>query len=219
MTFPAQIEAPVVGVAVLLVALMAVALAAGAAVPAAAQVAPQDTAQAAQAAEALGPTAASMGAELLAAQRSHLWRVLIWGAASLVAGLAVLFRTRPEQAGWRGFAIQTALWGVINLGIVGWAFRSGLGDPATALVPALAAEDGYGNILLLNLGLNIGYMAVGLTLALAAGYGLARPRTVRGHGLGLVVQGLGLLVLDWVAYTASRTRIEILQGLLDRVLG
>ena len=51
----------------------------------------------------------------------------------------------------------------------------------------------------------------------AAGHGIAHTDAVRGHGLGVVVQGLGLLVLDGVAYAGSRGRMEALQGIADRV--
>lgn len=164
------------------------------------------------------PTVAALGAELVEAQRAHLWRVAAWGGASLLAGLGLIAGTSASsEPGWRGFGIQAAAWGAINLGIVGWAFASGFDAPATGLGGALAAEDAYGNILLVNLGLNVGYMLVGGALAAAAGHGIAHADAVRGHGLGVVVQGLGLLVLDGVAYAGSRARMEALQGLADRV--
>ncbi|MDX1675689.1 MAG: hypothetical protein R3314_12915, partial [Longimicrobiales bacterium] len=138
--------------------------------------------------------------------------------ASLLTGLGLLAGTGGgAHPGWRGFGVQAAAWGAINLGIVGWAFASGFDAPAGSLAGAIAAEDAYGNILLVNLGLNVGYMLVGGALAVAAGHGIARPAAVRGHGLGVVVQGLGLLVLDGIAYAGSRGRMEALQGLVDRV--
>lgn len=171
---------------------------------------------AAAAAQASAPTVEALGAALIEAQKAHLWRVAGWGAASLVAGLWMMAVTSPgAQPSWRGFGIQAAAWGAINLGIVAWAFGSGIAPAATTLTGALAAEDAYGNILLLNLGLNVGYMAVGATLAIAAGHGLARAHAVRGHGLGLIVQGLGLLILDGIAYTASSGRMAALQGLVE----
>ena len=164
------------------------------------------------------PTVAALGAELVEAQKAHLWRVAGWGGASLLAGIGLLAATdRDTSPGWRGFGIQAAAWGAINLGIVGWAFASGFDAPPGTLAGALAAEDGYGNILLVNLGLNVGYMAVGGALALAARHGLASPDAVRGHGLGVVAQGLGLLALDGIAYAGSRARMGALQSLVERV--
>ena len=159
-----------------------------------------------------------LGAERVDAQRAHLWRVAGWGGASLLAGLGLIAAAGGgERPGWRGFGIQSAAWGAINLGIVGWALASGFDAPAGALAGALAAEDAWGNTLLVNLGLNVGYMAVGGALAIAASHGIARPDAVRGHGLGVVVQGLGLLVLDGIAYAGSRARMASLQRLVERV--
>lgn len=162
--------------------------------------------------------ASSVAEAMVAAQRAHLWRVAGWGTANLLAGLGlVVAMDGGSQPGWRGFGIQAAAWGAINLAIVGWAFGSGIDAPAGDLAGALAAEDAYGNILLVNLGLNVGYILVGGTLALASGQGLAHGRAVRGHGLGVVVQGLGLLVLDGIAYAGSRSRMATLQSLVDRI--
>ena len=169
---------------------------------------------------AIAPSVTALATELEEARRAHLWRVAGWGGASLVAGLGLIAGTSAStEPGWRGFGIQAAAWGAINLGIVGWAFASGFDGPASGLGGALAAEDGYGNILLVNLGLNVGYMLVGGALAVAAGHGIKHSDAVRGHGLGVVVQGLGLLVLDGIAYAGSRSRMEALQGLADRVAG
>jgi hypothetical protein len=162
--------------------------------------------------------AATLGAELVGAQEAHLWRVAGWGGASLLAGIGLLAAAdRQRQPGWHGFGVQAAAWGAINLGIVAWAFTAGIDAPDGTLAGALAAEDAYGNILLVNLGLNVGYMAVGGALALAASHGLTRADAVRGHGLGVVVQGLGLLALDGIAYAGSRARMGSLRSLVERV--
>lgn len=163
-------------------------------------------------------TVASMGDALVDAQTAHLRRVAGWGTASLLAGLGLVVAMDGEtQPGWRGFGVQAAAWGAINLAIVGWAFGAGIDAPGGDLAGALAAEDAYGNILLVNLGLNVGYILVGTTLVVAARHGLARGGAVRGHGLGVVVQGIGLLVLDSIAYAGSRSRMGVLQDLAARM--
>lgn len=167
-----------------------------------------------------GLSAGAMSFELLEAQRAHLSRVARWGAASLVVGLGLVTATRSGRwpAG-RGFGIQAAVWGAINLTIVAWTFGTGFGAPATTVAGALAAEDGYGNMLLLNVGLNVGYTAVGVTLAVVASHGVARARSVRGHGLGLAVQGLGLLVLNGITWAGSLGRMELLRLLVEQAAG
>lgn len=173
---------------------------------------------AAAAAQAPDTSTGMLAAALVDARQSHLWRVVGWGGASLLAGLGLIAGTTASaQPGWRGFGTQAAAWGAINLGIVAWAFAAGPDMPAVGLANAFAAEDAYGNILLVNLGLNVGYMAVGTALAIVAGLGVAHPQAVRGHGVGVLVQGLGLLVLDGIAYAGSRSRMESLQSLVERV--
>ena len=47
----------------------------------------------------------------------------------------------------------------------------------------------------MNVGLEIGYVAVGTVLALS-GWMLARRMAAVGAGMGIVIQGLALLVID-----------------------
>jgi sulfite exporter TauE/SafE len=79
-------------------------------------------------------------------------------------------------------------WGAIDLVLAALAWRG------------LAERDVVGatkldRLLWLNTGLNIGYIAVGVTLAVV-GWQLGRRLGLVGAGLGVTVQGLALLVLD-----------------------
>ncbi|MBC7841243.1 MAG: hypothetical protein H7099_02990 [Gemmatimonadaceae bacterium] len=47
----------------------------------------------------------------------------------------------------------------------------------------------------LNCGLDVGYVAVGVTLAVC-GWRLARSRGLVGAGIGIGIQGIALLLLD-----------------------
>lgn len=131
---------------------------------------------------------------LLAAERAHLVRLLAWGAASVIAGTAllVLVAVRRGSAGGSplltNFAIQCAAWGAIDLLIAGFAWRG------------LALRDVTGatkldRLLWLNGGLDVGYVGVGIALAIV-GWQLGRRMGLVGAGLGVTVQGLALLVLD-----------------------
>ena len=133
---------------------------------------------------------------LLALERAHLVRLAVWGGGSVLAGsllLALAAVRGGASALVRHFAIQTAAWGAIDLAIVAWAWRGlALRDHAGA--------EGLVNFLWLNIGLDAGYAGVGLTLALLGW----RHRTPDGQprlglvgaGIGVVVQGLALLLLD-----------------------
>ena len=129
----------------------------------------------------------------LAIERAHLLRVGAWGAACVLVGtvlLALLALRRQRSPLVFHFALQTASWGAIDLALVALAFR-GLGlrdfDGATR----------FDRLLWLNVGLDVGYVAVGVTLAIA-GWVLGRRLAPVGAGLGVIVQGAALLALDIV---------------------
>jgi hypothetical protein len=130
---------------------------------------------------------------LLALERTHLLRLALWGGGSVVLGtlvLALLALRANRSPLLQHFAIQTAAWGAVDLAICLWARR------------ALALRDYDGatelvQVLWLNVGLDVGYVGVGATLALTA-WRLGPRLGAIGAGLGIIVQGLALAVLDLV---------------------
>lgn len=129
---------------------------------------------------------------LLSLERGHLLRLALWGGACMLSGtslLAWLLVRRTSAPMLRHFAIQTAAWGAVNLAIVAWAWQ-GLAYRDYAAAQRLL------NVLWLNTGLDVGYAAVGVTLAITAWRWGPRPGGV-GAGLGVLVQGVALALLDW----------------------
>lgn len=130
---------------------------------------------------------------LLAVERAHLIRLIIWGAASLFVGsvLLVVMRIRGHRSALLDhFGIQTTAWGAIDLalamkGLHGLELRD------------LAGATRLDRFLWLNIGLDIGYVMVGVTL-LALGWRLARRMGLVGAGLAVIVQGSALALLDLV---------------------
>jgi uncharacterized protein DUF6992 len=128
---------------------------------------------------------------LLAAERSHLIRVVIWAVTSAVLGttfVTIITRRRMSAPIVLWFAIQTLAWGSVELII------------AAARWSALSMRDVSGATRLDRLtwfviGIDLGIVAVGMTAVLMA-WRFTRNLRVFGGGLGVVVQGLGLLVLD-----------------------
>ncbi len=124
-------------------------------------------------------------------ERLHLLKLTIWGAMSIAVGtvlLSTLRATRNSSALLFHFGVQTAAWGAVDLALVFWArSRIALRDLAGAI-----ALDRF---VWLNVGLDVGYVAVGVTLALT-GWALGRRLGLVGAGLGVIVQGLALVVLD-----------------------
>jgi len=130
---------------------------------------------------------------LIVFERAHLLRVGAWGVASMLAGTMLL-----ALGAWRGrrspllfhFGLQTAAWGAIDLAIAVAGVRG-------LTLRDYAAATRLDRVLWLNVGLDVGYVAVGATLALA-GWLLGRRLGPVGAGIGIVVQGAALLALDAV---------------------
>jgi hypothetical protein len=128
---------------------------------------------------------------LLAAERALLLRLLAWGALSVLAGTAILawLRLRGRSSVLlEQFAVQMAAWGVLELAFVALSWRS--------LAPRdLSSATRLDRLLWLNAGLDMGYILVGAALAIA-GWRLGRRLGLVGAGIGVVVQGAALLLLD-----------------------
>ena len=106
----------------------------------------------------------------------------VWAVASVATG-AVL-TARPTT---RGFGRQTATWWAVD-GAIACAGRRGRRRKGPTDPTRLR------RILLLNAGLDVGYLAVGARLS--------RTERWRGDGLAVLVQGAFLLVLDTTAAIA-----------------
>ncbi len=128
---------------------------------------------------------------LLVLERGHLIRLAFWGGGSVLVGtllLAWLAWRRTPAAFLQQFALQTAAWGAIDLAICFWGSR-GLALRDFAGVQKLVS------FLWLNTGLDVGYVLVGITLALTCWRLGPRPGGI-GAGVGIVVQGVALALLD-----------------------
>lgn len=102
--------------------------------------------------------------------------------------LAFLAWRREQAPLLRHFAIQTLLWGAINMALALYAVRGlGLRDfpGAQQLV----------SFLWLNIGLSVGYVLVGVTLSLTC-WRLGPRAAGIGAGVGIMVQGCALFALD-----------------------
>ena len=121
-----------------------------------------------------------------ARQLTH--RLTAIGVAGLVGGLAARRFGDPATA---AFGTQSALWGAIDLAIAGVA-------SARSAQPRDAAQ--LRRVLLVNAGLDVGYVAAGVVVARLRPTVGGRVTQVesRGHGLAVVVQGAALLALDLV---------------------
>lgn len=130
---------------------------------------------------------------LLATERAHLIRLIVWGGVSLLVGSALLglLRMRGHRSALLDhFGIQTAAWGalILVLALAGLQ-RLELRD--------LAGATRLDRFLWLNIGLDTGYVMVGITL-LVLGWRVTRRLGLVGAGIAVVVQGSALALLDLV---------------------
>ena len=148
--------------------------------------------------------------QLQAAERAHLWRVAAWGGANVLGGLALVWASSRSGTStqWH-FGAMSAGWGVVNVGIAAGGLLAS-GPPPAEPGALLEVERQFHDILLFNLGLNVAYSAVGATMLGASYYGIDNIGRWRGFGASLVLQGAGLLVLDGIAFFASRSRLSSL---------
>ena len=157
-------------------------------------------------------SAREAAATLQRAEQTHLWRVAAWGGTNVLGGLALVWGTSRSRrsARWH-FGAMSAGWGAVNVGIATVGLLSSNAPPPHPSA-VLNAERQFHDILLFNLGLNVAYSAVGGTM-LGAGYrDVSNADRWRGFGTALILQGAGLLVLDGIAFFASRTRLGTLLG-------
>lgn len=133
-------------------------------------------------------TAGTATAETASDVAARLGRTLaaVGGSSVLVGALAA----RSSSATVRAFGRQTAGWGAIDLAIAGIA----------TLRPPPASAKKLRKVLVINAGLDVGYIAVGAHMV------WHRPRFGEritadeswANGVAIVIQGAALLILDTV---------------------
>src|SRR4249920_1531789 len=107
---------------------------------------------------------------LLVAERAHLLRLALWGGANLLIGTVVVAMLRVRRVRsplLDHFGIQTAAWGAVELSL------ALLGQRSLSLRD-LAGATRLDRMLWLNIGLDVGYILVGLSLAIIGWKALRR---------------------------------------------
>ncbi|MGM0545839.1 MAG: DUF6992 family protein [Bacteroidota bacterium] len=108
-------------------------------------------------------------------------------------------------------------WNIVNLAIAGGAlYQYANADPtAFSLTQSLAESKSIENILLLNMGLNVGYIATGGFLW-ERGLRKTNNRLI-GYGQSLIIQGGFLLLFDSTLYVLNRTNNRTLDSFIEQI--
>ncbi len=128
---------------------------------------------------------------LLRAEQIHLFRLLVWGAASILAGtlvgVAIVWR-RPATPLLRHFALQLAVWGLLEIVWVAVAWH-GLGLLDVAGATRLDRHVWF------RMGLEVGGLGMGGALV-AMGGGRERRFGLMGAGMAVILQCIALFLID-----------------------
>lgn len=115
------------------------------------------------------------------------------------------------------FHQMNAAWNIVNLGIGTFAYFQALQtDPSSfSLAQSLQESQSFEKILLLNIGLDVGYMATGAYLWER---GMRKnSNRLLGYGPALMLQGGFLLVFDAILYAVHTSQSQVLHDLLNNV--
>lgn len=128
---------------------------------------------------------------LLRAEQMHLFRLLVWGGASVLAGtlvvVAVAWR-RPATTLLRQFGLQMIAWGVLEVIYVVLVWHGlGLRD--------LSGATRLDRMMWFNLGLDVGAAGIGAALVLT-GSGKEGRIGLVGAGMAVILQSAALFLIN-----------------------
>ncbi len=128
-------------------------------------------------------------------QQRRMSLLLGWGILSIIVGFVV---QRNSQPFWKQFGLQALIWGAIDAALALFGLNSANKKEERYALGELGTTDehkearSFYRILLINTGLDLGYVAGGVWL-------MQRFKTRsdrRGMGLGILIQGLWLFLFD-----------------------
>ncbi|WP_133162522.1 DUF6992 family protein [Flavipsychrobacter stenotrophus] len=119
-----------------------------------------------------------------------------WGIANTAVGAAGYFAAKDDQ--WKYFHGMNAAWGIVNTGIAAYGF-SRIKNQARERVDFNKAYNHYKQdkkVLLVNMGLDVAYIAGGYYLMNLGTTDHNNPQLYLGFGRSIMIQGAFLLAFD-----------------------
>lgn len=142
-----------------------------------------------------------IAAEQLKLNMNGMFVLLIWAIGNIIVGL--LLSNRSKSAEKKAFYIGNAAWNVVNIILaLGSIFLlSSINPEHEQLKELIYTFFNFEKIVVLNLGLDIAYIAIGSFLV-ERGKHTHKPAFV-GYGQALWLQGGFLFLLDMIIYTIN----------------
>jgi len=131
-----------------------------------------------------------------------------WALTNIAVSGFMLTQTRGVN--YR-FHEMNVFWNIVNLGIAGLGYYDAQNTSAEGigLIETLSNNQGFGKILLLNAGLDVGYVMSGLYLRERSKQVSKLSNRLKGYGNSIILQGGFLLVFDIVLYSINQNKISI----------
>jgi hypothetical protein len=145
-----------------------------------------------------------------------------WAVGNIITGTYGNFKAQGEAKYFHQF---NAMWNVVNLGIATFGYLGAANYDLNTLSNTEILNEYYSlqSFLLLNAGLDVAYMSIGLYLRERAKNASSYDR-LRGYGNSMLLQGGFLLVFDIALYfihqnNANIQLYPILQNTIDGAIG
>ncbi len=132
-----------------------------------------------------------------------------WAAGNMLVGTYGHFTTKGIT---REFHQFNFMWNVVNFGIAAFGYHQAVNaDPlAMGQVDIFREYNSLQNILLLNVGLNVSYMATGLYLRERSKNSVKHADRLMGYGNSLLLQGAFLFLFDTSLFFIHRHHAGLL---------
>lgn len=143
--------------------------------------------------------------ERLALNTNGMMVLLGWSALNLTTGTAGWLLAKDER--WRAFHQMNAMWNTVNaaIGVFGYLSNRGADPASFGLAATLQESYGMERLLAINVGLDVGYVALGAYLWER---GLRKESArMRGWGQSVIAQGAFLFAFD-VALLAMNASLD-----------
>ncbi len=131
-----------------------------------------------------------------------------WAVGNMLVGTYGHFNTSGQACEFHQFNF---MWNAVNLGIAAFGYyQAANADPmALGHVDIIREYNTLQNILLLNVGLNVSYMATGLYLRERSKNSINHADRLRGYGNSLLLQGAFLFLFDTSLFFIHRNHAGV----------